>query len=260
MSTAEEIAYVEIGGIRLACRSKMVYPGRPVIIFLHDSLGCTALWRDFPDRLADRCRCNFFVYDRQGYGASEAFSIHERDLDYMHREAAVLSDLIKYFDFKHVWLFGHSDGGSIALIAAALYPQLLMGIITEGAHIFVEELTLRGIREAVTAYHHTDLPQKLELYHGLRTADLFRLWAETWLAESFRHWNISAILPEIICPVLVIQGAEDAYGTEAQVQGIVQSVRGPADAYLIPQSGHSPHKEASDSTLTISADFILRYS
>lgn len=44
-------------------------------------------------------------------------------------------------------LFGHSDGGSIALIFAAKYPSKVGGIITEGAHIFVEDITLKGIRE-----------------------------------------------------------------------------------------------------------------
>jgi hypothetical protein len=41
---------------------------KPVLVFLHDSLGCITLWRDFPELLAEKTVCNAIIYDRQGYG------------------------------------------------------------------------------------------------------------------------------------------------------------------------------------------------
>ena len=69
-------------------------------------------------------------------------------------------------------LVGHSDGGSIALIHAAHHPQTV-ACITEAAHIFVEEITLAGIRAADGIYRATDLSEKLSRYHGEKTDQVF---------------------------------------------------------------------------------------
>jgi len=229
---------------------------RPTIIFLHDSLGCVELWRDFPKQLSAISNCNGLVYDRQGYGKSSPFANGNRKKDYLEVEADVLQRLLEHLSIKHAILFGHSDGGSIALIAAAKYPANIKAVITEGAHIFVEEITLQGIREAVIAYQTTNLKERLEKYHSDKTEAVFRAWAETWLRQDFRSWNIEGFLPQITCPVLVIQGEKDEYGTLAQVAGIVNQVSGEASQLIIPAVGHTPHKEAKEVVLEQSASFI----
>src|ERR1043165_3553623 len=97
------------------------YPGKPTIIFLHDSLGCIRLWRNFPEKLGELTQCNVLVYDRQGYGEAAPFAGPERDSTYLEKEADVLHELLEETGIKDAILFGHSDGGSIALIAAAKY-------------------------------------------------------------------------------------------------------------------------------------------
>ena len=153
-------------------------------------------------------------------------------------------------------LFGHSDGGSIALIAAAKYPAVIKAVITEGAHIFVEDITLNGIRKAVEAYRTTNLKERLTKYHSDKTEAVFWAWTNTWLSSGFRSWNIETVLPLIACPVLVIQGADDEYGSLEQVNSIINNLSTTSQKLIIPFVGHTPHKEAQEVVLKYSADFI----
>ncbi|NHM07700.1 alpha/beta hydrolase [Flavobacterium sp. CYK-4] len=229
---------------------------KPTIIFLHDSLGCIELWREFPKQLGEAANCNVLLYDRQGYGKSCGFTSEKRDNDYVEHEADILNALLQHWNIEQAILFGHSDGGSIALIAAAKYPENIIGIITEGAHIFVEELTLDGIKAAMMEYETTDLKTRLSKYHGDKTDTMFRAWTETWIKESFRSWNIEHFLPKIQCPALIIQGEMDQFGTLAQVDGIIsQSPK--AQSLIIPGIGHTPHKENPEIVLEETAKFIL---
>ncbi len=230
--------------------------GSPTLIFLHDSLGCIELWRDFPQLLGQATICNVLVYDRQGYGKSEPFSSVDRNNNYLEIEADLLNALMEKLSIQTAILFGHSDGGSIALIAAAKYPEKIKGVITEGAHIFVEDITLKGIKDVVEAYRTTNLRQKLTKYHGDKTEAVFWAWAKMWLSEEFEFWNIEPFLPHIKCPVLVIQGEEDEYGSLEQVDGILSQVSGETQKLIIPSVAHTPHKEAKELVLAKTAAFI----
>lgn len=233
---------------------------RPVIVFLHDSLGCTELWRDFPPKLAEAVNCNVLLYDRIGYGRSAAMPAHTRPVNYLEIEADILNDLLTELRINDAILFGHSDGGSIALIAASKYPDRIRAIICEAAHIFVEAITLKGIYNALEAYNTTDLAQRLQKYHGDKVDALFKAWAETWTTSEYRNWNIEHFLPGISCPLLFIQGEEDEYGTSRQVDETISQVNGQADKCIIPGVGHTPHKEAAELTFKAAEGFIQRLS
>jgi pimeloyl-ACP methyl ester carboxylesterase len=215
------------------------------IVFLHDSLGCIALWRDFPEQLALAAGYHAFIYDRRGYGGSSSFAEKQREKDYMEQEAEVLMELLEHCGIKDPVLFGHSDGGTIALLAAAKYPGQIKAVITEGAHVFVEGITIDGIEQVMEQFEHSDLPLRLARYHGDKTQAVFDAWTKTWLADFYRDWNIEHFLPQITCPVYVVQGEADEFGTIRQVQSITGKVSGPADHFLIPNAGHSPHKQAA---------------
>lgn len=232
------------------------YLNRPTIIFLHDSLGCIELWRDFPQKLGELTNCNVLVYDRQGYGKSCDFTNSKRDNYYMEKEADILIDLLDFWEIDKPILFGHSDGGSIALIAGGKYPNKIKGILTEGAHIFVEDETLVGIKQAIELYQTTDLKSKLEKYHGVKTEEMFWAWAKTWTTNEFRTWNIESFLSTIQCNSLIIQGEEDEYGTIEQVNRIVNQTKGKATKLILPKIKHSPHKENPEFILTKSTEFI----
>jgi pimeloyl-ACP methyl ester carboxylesterase len=228
------------------------------LVFLHEGLGSIECWKGFPQKLCRATGVNGLVYDRKGYGGSDPYN-GMWPKDYLIEEATEdLPMLLESCDIKNPILVGHSDGGSIALLMAATHKHLVKGAITEAAHIFVENETVNGIREFMRIYDTDDeLRKKLSRYHGENTDNVVRRWAKTWLAPSFRDWNIESFLPQISCPLLVLQGACDEYATVRQVKEIVDQVNGPVSWEIISKCAHIPHFQASEHVLALMSDFIL---
>lgn len=232
-------------------------PHRPVLVLLHEGLGCIELWRDFPGRLAQRTGLDALVYDRPGYGGSDPDPL-PRGADYLHREAAErLPALLEQEGVRSPVLVGHSDGASITLLHAAAHP--VAACITMAAHVLVEEVTLEGIRAARRAWQETDLRERLARYHGTNTDWAYRSWVETWLAPWFRDWNIEAELAGITAPVLALQDEADEYGSRCQVERIVAACAGPAEPCLLTDCGHSPHREQPEAAVGVIAGFLERH-
>jgi pimeloyl-ACP methyl ester carboxylesterase len=217
--------------------------GAPVLVFLHEGLGSVAMWRDFPAQLCEAAGARGLVYSRPGYGRSTPRAPDEHwQPDFMHRQARdVLPLLLRALGVQRPWLFGHSDGGSIALLYAAAFPQALQGAVVLAPHILVEEVSVTSIEQARAAYLQTDLKQRLGRYHE-DPDSAFWGWNDIWLAPSFRGWSIEAELGGIRCPLLAVQGLDDEYGTLEQVRGIARRVP-QAQLLELPQCGHSPHKD-----------------
>jgi pimeloyl-ACP methyl ester carboxylesterase len=140
----------------------------------------------------------FLVYDRLGYGKSFPMPTYERENNYMEQEADLLNDLLKELNINDIILFGHSDGGTIALIFAAKYPEKVKATLCEAGHIFVEEITVKGVKDAFEAYKTTNLPERLAKYHGDKVEMMVKAWTEIWLSDRFRSWNIEYLLKNII--------------------------------------------------------------
>lgn len=249
---------IDIKGKKLYTAYSNLFENRPVLVFLHDSLGCTQLWRNFPEQLAAAVQCNVLVYDRLGYGKSYPMLTHERENNYMELEADVLNDLLGILGIEETILFGHSDGGTIALIAAAKYPGKVKAVICEAGHIFVEDVTVKGVKDALQAYQTTNLAEHLAKYHGDKVEMMVKAWTETWLSGRFRTWNIEYFLKEIKAPLLFIQGEDDEYGTLDQMEKTVSQVSGSTERFIIPEAGHTPHKEKPDVVLQKCVAFINR--
>jgi pimeloyl-ACP methyl ester carboxylesterase len=229
----------------------------PTLVFLHEGLGCSAMWRDFPLRVAQATGCGVLVYSRAGYGNSEAILL-PRPVRYMHDEAhIILPQVLDAVGVRQAILIGHSDGGSIALIYAGSRPDgLVRGLIVEAPHIFVEERTLASIAQAAAGYTNGPLQRRLERYHGVNTDCAFWGWHNVWLDPAFRAWNIAAYLPNISVPVLVIQGENDAYGTLRQVEAIQSGCQGLVQSLILPHCGHSPHRDQPEHTLAAITAFV----
>lgn len=249
--------FVEVRGKMIFYDSYEMDTAKPTIVLLHDSLGCVQLWRDFPRKIAEQTQMNVMVYDRIGYGKSHPMDSSARTLQYMEIEADILIEILGQLQIHQPILLGHSDGGSIALIAAGKYPQRIHGLILEAAHIYVEELTLQGISDAKYLYDTSNLKQRLEKYHGNKVEVMFDAWTQTWLTDWFKAWNIEHFLPAIQCPLLFIQGDKDEYGTIAQVDETLAQVSGKSEKCILKDVGHTPHKEAPVETLHVSASWIL---
>jgi len=229
----------------------------PTIVFLHEGLGSIAQWKHFPDTLARAAGCNALVYERWGHGGSDPL-LGPRPADFMEREAvSVLPQILDSFGLEKVTLFGHSDGGSIALLFAARYPERTLGVITEAAHVFVEEASLAGVRSAVERFKTSDMEKRLRLYHGDNAVSMFHGWADIWLSANFRDWSIPPeTLGAIQAPVLALQGTDDEYGSAAQLQKIEAGVGAAAKTMLIPDCAHEPHVQAREAVMEEALAFI----
>ncbi len=230
---------------------------RPLLLFLHDALGSIGTWKDIPEQLSEETEYPALVYDRYGHGGSEPLK-EVREKQYMHIEGeSSLPLLLEGLGVREqVIPIGHSDGGSIALLFAASFPERVKGIVSEAAHVFVEDVTLEGIRRTVKEFKKGKLEPALEAYHDINTRPVFNAWAQTWLSRSFQDWDITDRLPFISAPVLAIQGEDDEYGSRAQVDAIVDGVNGKADPFMVPACGHAPHHDAMDVVLPKMVEFI----
>lgn len=248
--------HIVVDGLRLEYRDlPATRPDLPPILLLHEGLGCVAMWRHFPEQLAEATGCRVVVWSRAGYGGSQAYE-QPRTPRYMHREALLsLPAFADALGVSKAILVGHSDGGSIALMHAAAFPERVVGVAVMAPHEFVEEETIAGIRAAVEVWNSSDLPAKLGRYHP-DPQRVFHDWCDTWLAPEFRDWNIADCLAEIACPVLAIQGEDDEYATMRQIEVIEQEI---ANSCLIklPKCGHSPHKDQPAMVLEAVGAFIL---
>jgi len=229
----------------------------PVLIFLHEGLGCVAMWKDFPDRLAAMTGKRVFIYSRSCYGASSV-ARYPRKLSFMHTEGLeILPKVLDAAGIDEAILVGHSDGGSISLInAGGTKDPRVKALVLEAAHVFVEDLSVQGIVAAKANYETGKLREGLARYHGDNVDNAFWGWNDSWLDPDFLAWNIEEFLPGVAVPTLVIQGEDDAYGTLKQVDAIVAQVSGPVEKFVIPNCGHSPHSEMPDEVLDAMAAFI----
>ena len=228
---------------------------KPVLVFLHEGLGSITQWRDFPQEVVAATGCPAIVYARYGYGQSDVLQ-EPRQPDFMHDEALIaLPQVLASLGISAPILVGHSDGASISLIHAGA-GNPVRGVVVEAPHVFVEEHGMAGIVAAKEAFESTELPQKLGKHHR-HAAKTFHGWNDVWVSNDFRRWNIEAFLPGIRCPVMAIQGEDDAYGTYAQLDAIARQVSGPCDLVKLPDCGHTPHKEQPEKTLAAVTRFIL---
>jgi pimeloyl-ACP methyl ester carboxylesterase len=234
----------------------------PLLVFLHEGLGSASMWKQFPAQLCETGGLRGLVYSRAGYGRSTPRPHGERwTPEYMHVQArqvlpAFLAAVGVDVGRDPPWLFGHSDGASIALIYAAAYPAAAAGLVVLAPHIFVEDLSLRSIEQAKHAYGSTELRGRLARHHQ-DVESAFWGWNDIWLDPAFRDWNIEALLPSIRIPVLAMQGHNDEYGTMAQVDGLAARVP-QVQVLRLEDCAHSPHRDRPQAVIEATVDFVRR--
>ena len=251
-------ARVQAGGHRL--EYKWIGPApdvAPTIVFLHEGLGCVEMWRDFPEQVVQLTGYGALVYSRAGYGNSDPIEL-PRSVDFMHDEALdVLPQVLEELNIRDTILFGHSDGGSIALILAGSGKvRNIRGLVLEAPHVFVESISIESIVRAKENYVHGSLRENLQKYHGENVECAFRGWNDVWLNPEFGSWNIESYLPGIKVPVLVIQGEQDQYGTLRQVITINDLCTAPVEILILGRCGHSPHRDQPRAVLRKVGEFL----
>jgi pimeloyl-ACP methyl ester carboxylesterase len=284
-----EFASVPFGGRSIQIEYQWLNPdrtGAPVVVFLHEGLGSVGMWRDYPQSLCDAGGFRGLVFSRYGYGRSTPRPPHEKwPVEFMNEQArdmlpvflretgvdgatgagrdtspaaGIAAGIRPRIETDKLWLFGHSDGGSIALIFAALYPNSLAGAVVLAPHLFVEDLSISSIELAKANYVNTDLSKKLARYHD-DVDSAFWGWNDIWLNPEFRKWNITPLLGTIRCPVLAVQGFEDEYGTMAQIDTLKREVPH-VELLKLSSCRHSPQRDQPEALTQAVVRFIREHS
>ena len=232
---------------------------RPPVVFLHEGLGSLAMWKDFPSSLCSDHGLRGLVFSRYGYGQSTPKPADEHwTPDFMRAQAHdVLPMLLAHLNIARPWLFGHSDGASIALLYAAAYPARVAGAVVLAPHIVVEDLAVTSIAKAREAYLHTDLRQRLAKHHA-DPDSAFWGWNDIWLHPPFKAWSIEREIETITCPLLAVQGVDDEYGTLEQIRGIARRL--PQTRLLeLADCGHSAHRDQPERVIAATTAFIAQH-
>ncbi|HEX2154897.1 MAG TPA: alpha/beta hydrolase [Acidimicrobiia bacterium] len=227
------------------------------LVFLHEGLGSVELWREFPEMVAGSTGRPALVYSRRGHGWSEPLD-SSRPPGFMHDEAlSVLPALLDRLSIEEPVLVGHSDGASIALIYAGVADRPVSGLVALAPHVFVEPQSLEGLAAAGEAFTTSDLEERMAKYHHdpRRT---FYGWHDIWMSPEFRDWNIEDVLVGIEAPLLLIQGADDEYGSAAQIDAITAGVKGRVEVVWLEDCGHSPHLDQRERVTEATVGFIRR--
>lgn len=234
---------------------------KPVLVLLHEGLGCVRLWKQFPQALNQATGHPVFVYSRAGYGESSGVEL-PRPIDFHRREGVdVLPRLLDTLEFEQVIMLGHSDGASIAITYAGSAPRpVLRGLILLAPHIVAEPKGIENILSVREQYQTTDLRSRLARYHGNNVDSAFLGWADTWLDPRFADWSIAACLDTITVPVLAIRGADDPYNTGFHVEEIGRRVAASAELMQLAQCAHAPQFEAAERVMVAVTAFIKRVS
>ncbi|HEY8024118.1 MAG TPA: alpha/beta hydrolase [Burkholderiaceae bacterium] len=232
----------------------------PLLIFIHEGLGSVSMWRDFPQRICEAGQYRGLVYSRPGYGNSTPRAAREKwQPDYLQREADdVLPALLHALDLGQTgyWLFGHSDGASIALLHAASH-RATRGAIVLAPHVFVEQISLDGIKLTVEKYRTGGLEANLARYHAEPDSPFYG-WSDAWLAPAFRDWNIEAQVAQIRCPLLVMQGEGDEYGTMAQLDRIKAALPH-SELLKLADCGHIPQRDRPQDVIDATIRFVAAH-
>jgi pimeloyl-ACP methyl ester carboxylesterase len=223
------------------------------MVMLHEGLGSVAQWKNWPELLHKEIKINVLAYDRSGYGKSSP-TPSDYPFDYLRHEAKdILPKILDSLNIKRAHLFGHSDGATIALLAAAYHPNRVESVISEAAHVIIEEVSLKGILQIKESFTEK-LKKALQKYHGDKAEWVFYHWAHTWLKPEFHSWNMLEELQQIKSPVLAIQGEHDEYGSYQQLEIIDKNC--PAKLIYLSNCGHHPHFEQEEKVLVETKLFL----
>jgi pimeloyl-ACP methyl ester carboxylesterase len=247
---------VEVGGLRIETLELAGDAARRPLVLLHEGLGSVGLWRDFPRQLAGATGRRVVAFSRFGHGRSDRPPA-PRTPRFFHEEALdLLPALLPRLDAGEPILVGHSDGASIALIHAAHHP--VTGLVLLAPHVVVEDVTVESIRETREAFVSTGLRERMARHHDDPDA-AFWGWCDVWLDPAFRAWSLEPEAERIGAPALLIQGADDPYGTLDQLDRIQARAHARSERLVVP-GGHSPHLDEPARVTAAIARFVAPLS
>ncbi|NQY89818.1 MAG: alpha/beta hydrolase [Colwellia sp.] len=258
--TSEEL-YINVAGGTIYIKKWLpdVIKCTSPIVLMHDSLGCVDLWKNFPEQLSRSLSCIVIAYDRLGFGRSSV-NKNTPSINFIWDEADFyFPDIKKYCQFNQYYLFGHSVGGAMSIGIAAADKECI-GVVTESAQSFVEEMTIKGIQEAQSLFELPEQMTRLKKWHGDKASWVLNAWIDVWLSPEFSSWSLESRLAKVTCPVLVLHGDKDEYGSIAFPEYIAGNVSGKSEMIILENCGHVPHKEMMNEVINHTKLFFENYA
>ena len=223
------------------------------ILLLHEALGSVSYWKQFPHKLAVATHYNVIAYSRAGHGNSEGPLAKRTDDYYLHQVNTVIPALLDHFSVADPVLYGHSEGAGISLLYAAQRhphprphsrkPLRRLHQRRRGAH------QQDGRRLSRQQAPGTPRPLPPASRRSLRLLDP--------MGRHPRRRSLPPprLSPKITCPVLVLQGARDEFGTSLQLAALQAAIPN-LQHETYPDTGHLPHKEQTDRVLHRVSQFL----
>jgi pimeloyl-ACP methyl ester carboxylesterase/quercetin dioxygenase-like cupin family protein len=225
--------------------------GKIPLILLHDSIGCVELWRDFPATLAERLQVPVIAYDRLGYGQSSGRKeLPKADFIYVEAERT-FPEVVKALGISEFFLLGHSAGGTISLVVASRMADACHGVVSIASQSFIEDRTIKSIETAKKSFEPPEQLDRLKKYHGEKAKWVVDAWTEVWLLPEFRPWTLEKDLPRIRCPILVMHGDTDEFGSIKIPEYIRDRTGGPVEMHIFKYCGHLPHRQQTEKVLNL---------
>ena len=229
---------------------------REPIVFLHHGFGSISTWKDFPTHVGQRAGRDVLIYSRAGCGHSDPLRAPRTGQYLFHEAETVLPQLLDRLGFERVVLFGHSDGATINLLFAAAYPDRVVAAVIEAPHVVIEGITVEGVAAVAHQYEQdAEFRERITRRHA-DPDGAFWSWAKVWLDPAQRAWSMVDRLEWVRCPLLLVQGDQDPYGTLQQLDLIEGHVSGPVQRLVLTGCGHDPHAERPDEVLEVTRRFL----
>jgi pimeloyl-ACP methyl ester carboxylesterase len=226
----------------------------PALVFVHGAACDSRIWEPQLDSLADEF--TVVAWDEPGAGRSSDVPADFRLEDY----AACLAALIETLALGPAHVAGLSWGSTLALELYRRRPELVASLILADGYagwkgsLPAEEVSTRvaGLREMFTAPPERFDPTLPGLLADNPPADCIRLVEETaadvrpasmqtaltLMAEA----DLTAVLPQITVPTLLIWGESDAR-SPLTVANAFKDAIADADLVVIPKAGHMSNLE-----------------
>ncbi len=169
--------FVIAGGHRLNARVLGdIVANHPTLVFLHGGLDCIAMWRGLPEALVAGTGMPALVYERWGHGQSDPLTLPKVPEHRLNEADGTLKEMLGAFGIRSALLVGHSYGGCLALLAAALHPDVVRAAVAIAPQLVMHPAAHAGLERAMAAWHSGKLRRSLEKYHGANTENLFLGW------------------------------------------------------------------------------------
>lgn len=275
-------------------------PSGQVLVFVHGWLLSRHYWHPIVEQLMHQYQC--LTYDLRGFGDSIQQLEQRQSLSTYsclnpdpspYGLAAYATDLIsllKRLGICRAWLLGHSLGGSIALWAAHLAPDLVQGVIgiNAGGGIYVREefQRFRSVGQTIVRFRTQWLPRvpllDAAFSHMMVATPLSRCWGKQRLIDLVAAHSTAArralldstteaevhLLPQVVSalnqPIYFVAGRQDRVMELKYVNHLASFHRlfqtSPGNVIELDQCGHLAMVEQPQALANAIKQILVRHA